>query len=162
MKVASRHILVVFLVLLVITGCGYSVKKSPVSSVRIGNIENMTSEARLDDRLSEALVAALLKNGIQVNSSAEHTIEGTLRSLSLSQLAEREELTTTYRVTIEGEFFLVGAEGEKTKLPSGGKYIVTFLSEGSLTPIIANKELAIEQAIEDLAEEISASVLYRR
>lgn len=157
-----RHILVALLALLAVSGCGYSVKKSTVTSVRIGDIENMTSQARLDDMLSDALAAALLKNGIEVRNNSEHSIEGTLKTLSLYQLSEREELATTYRVNIEGEFFLVGAEGERTRLPGGGKYIVTFSSEGSLTPVIANKELAIGRAVEDLAEEISASILYRR
>jgi len=148
------------MLMLALAGCGYTIKRSPVASVHIGMIENMTSEARLNDRLTEALVAAFMKNGIQVRGSSEHSVEGTIESLELNQLAEAGDVTTTYRVVVKGEFFLVGPDGKKTKLANTGKYIITFSSEGSLTPIIAGKELAIRQALDDMADEIAASVLF--
>jgi len=162
MKNLSGFILLMALCAAALQGCGYSVRRSPVSSVRIGAIENMTPEARLEDRLSEALVSSLLRNGIRVSPASDHAIEGTLKGLSLEQLSERDELTTTYRVIVDGEFFLTGPGGEKKRLAGGGKYIVTFSSRGDLTSVIAAKEIAVERALEDLAEEISASVLYMR
>jgi hypothetical protein len=161
MTKAIRYILIAVLTL-ALSGCGYSIKRSTVASVRIGDIENMTSEAKLEDRLAEALVASFMKNGIKVTGSSGHAVEGTLQTLELQQLSEEADLTTTYQVVIEGEFFLVPPEGEKKKLPGGGKYIVTFSSKGALTPIIANKELAIKQVLKNIAEEISAAVLYMR
>ncbi len=161
MNRAIRYILIACL-MLSLSGCGYSIKRSTVDSVRIGNIENMTSEAKLEDRFTEALTASFLKNGIKVSGNSGHSVEGTLQKLELRQLSEEADLTTTYQVVIEGKFFLVPPEGEKKELPGGGKYVVTFSSEGALTPIIANKELAIERALSDIAEEISAAVLYMR
>ena len=84
--------MVVATLMLALTGCGYTVKRSPVSSVHIGMIENMTSEARLNDRMTEALVASFMKNGIQVRGGSEHSVEGTLKSLELNQLAETLKL----------------------------------------------------------------------
>jgi hypothetical protein len=161
MTKAMRYIMIAVL-MLALSACGYSIKRSTVDSVRIGDIENMTSEAKLEDRLTEALLASFLKNGIKVTQSSGHSVEGTLETLELRQLSEKSAPTTTSQVVIKGEFFLVQPEGEKKELPGGGKYIVTFSSEGALTPIIANKELAIERALNDIAEEISAAVLYMR
>jgi hypothetical protein len=75
-------------------------------------------------------------------------------------MSEIDEVTTSYSVVVKGQFSLVAPDGKKTKLPGGGKYLVTFRSSDALTPVIANKELAIQQALEDWAEEISAAVLY--
>lgn len=159
MKRTFQYLLLAALAL-AISGCGYGIKKSPVKAVRIGDIENQTTEAKLEDRFAEALVASFMKNGIQVSGGSDHAVEGRLKKVALDGIAEVDDLTTIYRITIEGEFFLAGADGEKRKLPGGGKFIVTFSSEGALTPIMANKELAIEQALRDMAEEISAAVLY--
>lgn len=146
----------------VLWGCGYSVRRAPVDSVRIGPIENATYEARLEDRLAEVLAPELLKNGIRVDESSSYAIEGTLESLALESIAEADEVTTTYRVTITGRFVLRGPEGEERKLPGGGKYITIFSSRGDLTSVIAQKDLAIRRAVKDLAEEISAQILYMR
>lgn len=161
MTTIVRYILIACLIP-ALSACGYSIKRSTVDSVRIGNIENMTSEAKLEDRFTEALTDSFMKNGIRVSGSSGHSVEGTLETLDLRQLSEEADLTTTYQVVITGKFFLVPPEGEKKELPGGGKYVVTFSSEGTLTPIIANKELAIERALRDIAEEISAAVLYMR
>jgi hypothetical protein len=161
MKRTVKYILFVALALAV-SGCGYTIKRSPVTSVRIGDIENMTTEAKLDDRMTEALVSSFMKNGIKVSGGSDHSIEGTLESLELEQLAEEDEVTTSYQVIIEGQFFLVGPDGERTKLPGAGKYIVSFGSTGRLTPVIARKELAIQRALNNVAEEISAAVLYMK
>jgi hypothetical protein len=156
-----KYILIAAL-MLALSGCGYSVKRSSVDSVRIGEIENMTSEARLDDSLTEALVSAFMKNGIKVDRSSEYVLTGTLESLELAQLSEVNEVTTSYQVIITGKFFLVRPDREKSKLPGGGKFIVRLSSTGPLATVIANKELAIEQALSDFAEEISAEVLYMK
>ena len=63
---------------------------------------------------------------------------------------------------IKGEFSLKVPDGADKKLPGGGRFIVTFSSRGDLTSVIANKELAIERALGDMAEEISAALLYMR
>ncbi len=157
----SAHILVVALCMAVLSGCGYSMQKATMA-VKIGPVENMTGEAGLEDRLTEALVSSLMRNGIRVSGSSGNVIEGNLRSLALDVLSEETELSTTYRVTIEGEFSLRVPDGADKKLPGGGKFIVTFSSRGDLTSVIANKELAIEQALGDMAEEISAALLYMR
>ena len=161
MKSLIRCFLVVALCMAVLSGCGYSMQQTTMA-VKIGPVENMTGEAGLEDRLTEALVSSLMRNGIRVSGSSGNVINGNLRSLSLDVLSEQAELSTTYRVTIKGEFFLMVPDGADKKLPGGGKFIVTFSSRGALTSVIASKELAIERALGDMAEEISAALLYMR
>jgi outer membrane lipopolysaccharide assembly protein LptE/RlpB len=161
MKSLMRCFLVVALLMAVLSGCGYTMQKAPMA-VKIGPVENMTGEAGLEDRLTEALVSSLMRNGIRVDGSSGNVIKGNLRSLALDVLSEETEISTTYRVTIKGEFSLKVPDGADKKLPGGGRFIVTFSSRGDLTSVIADKELAIKQALGDMAEEISAALLYMR
>lgn len=159
---AVRLILAAALCVAVLWGCGYGIRRASINSVRIGAIENASYEARLEDRLAEALASELPKNGIRVDEDSGYAIEGTIETLSVESIAEANEVTTTYRITITGSFVLRGPGEEERKLPGSGKYITTFSSRGDLTSVIAQKDLAISRAVRDLAEEISAQILYMR
>jgi uncharacterized lipoprotein YajG len=144
-----------------LSGCGYSIKRSlPVKSVRLGRVENRTYEAKLQDRFYEALTRELTKNGIRVSKGAEHEIHGRIDALRLKSSAEQDELTVLYEITIDGEFFLKGPGGSEKRLKGTGEFIVTFTSSGELAKVMSNKETAIRQVLEDIAEEIVDSIIH--
>ncbi|MGD8351586.1 MAG: LPS assembly lipoprotein LptE, partial [Nitrospirota bacterium] len=107
-NMVARLMLAAGLCAAVLWGCGYGVRRAPGDPVRIGAIENSTYEGRLEDRLAEALASELLKNGIRVDDGADRAIEGTLETLTIESVAESDEVTTTYRITITGSFILRG------------------------------------------------------
>lgn len=146
--------------LLFLGACGYSVHRAPMDSVRLGKIENRTFEPKLEDRLNEALTGALLRNGIHIDPRAAHTVKGTVEEFHLRSLAEKERITVTYEVIIKGRFYLVDLEGRQRELRSSGVFIVTFGSEEVLERVLALKEEATLRALDDLSEELTASLLY--
>jgi hypothetical protein len=158
---ALIRILAVVICFSLLAGCGYSIKKSmPVSSVRLGEIENRTSEAKLQDRFREILTHELMKNGIRVSGKSEHEIHGFIGDLKLKGSAEAEDVTVVYEVTVGGSFFLRGPDGEDRPLKSEGEFIVDFSSSGELSNVMSQKEIAIRKALEDIAEELVDSLIH--
>jgi len=131
-----------------------------VEAVSIGRVENRTFEPKLGDRLNSALVAALLRNGIRVEDGAPHVLEGKITDFDLRSVAEKGGVTVAYEVLIKGDFFLMGPDGSRRKLRDRGVFIITFSSQGDLTGVLARKEEATLRALEDLSEELAASILY--
>ena len=159
----AAKLLVLALASLLLLSCGYSViKSSGIDSVSIGRIENLTSEAGVEDRLMRILAEEITKNGIRIDQAAEHVIEGSIKGFFLNSLSETNELATTYELVVQGVFTLVYPDGRRRDLPGGGKYIVTFSSVGSLKLVLAYKQRATETALRNMSEEIAASLLYIR
>lgn len=152
-----------FAACLLLSACGYAVQtSSPVESVSIGRIENRTFEPKLEDRLSDALVSAFLSNGIRIAGASPYTVKGTINDFELKNLAEKGGVAVRYEVVIKGDFFLVNPDGTSRKLRNSGVFIVSFPSEDALERVLALKEEATVRALNDLAEEIAASILYGR
>lgn len=154
--------LLVLLAALALSACGYSVRRPPVDSVRLGVIKNNTTEPKLEDRLYEALTTELMKNGIRVDSGSSHALEGTIDEITLRGTAEKDEVTVQYEVGINGSFFLVEQSGERKPLRKSNAFIVTFQSEGPLAEVVAFKERATITALRDMAAEIVTSIVNLR
>lgn len=150
--------------LLLVTCCGYRFhgKESlQFTSVKIGKIENRTYEPKLEDKFQRALADELLKNGIMISETAEHSINGTIDYFELKPLAEKDGLTVEYEVIIRGRFSLKLPDGNVKQLQSRGAFIVSFYNEGELQSVMASKEIAIEKALQDLSSEIRAGIIYQ-
>jgi len=144
-------------------GCGYSIQGSaalPVHAVSIGQIVNKTYEPRLEDKLQTALVQVLMNNGIALESSSEYRIEGVIKTYALSTLAAVAGTAVEYEVIIRGDFKLVEPGGKVKPLKGGGVFIVPFLSGGALEDVMARRDVAIMQALQDLSTELVMSLIY--
>jgi Lipopolysaccharide-assembly len=145
-------------------GCGYTVRGKaslPFSAVRIVKIENKTLEPKLQDRLYTALTEEFLKQGVDVNPYARYELRGTIKQFTLGILSEKSDIATEYEVTIKCDFKLTDPSGGIKEFKDiGSPFIVSFSGSGRLNDLIASKELASEQAIRDMAEEIVAVLLY--
>lgn len=150
------------LLILLFTGCGYSIRKTPVGSVNLGRIDNLTLEPKLEDRLAESLVLSLMKNGIRIDRRSDYTLSGAVNSFSLRGLSEKEGITVSYEVIVRGRFYLQNKEGQRRELSSRGLFIISFAGEGPLEGVLANKEEAVERALSDMADELAASIIYER
>lgn len=154
-----------FCLLLAVCGCGYTIHgraSLPFDSIQIGIIENKTLEPKLQDMLYRALTQEFLKEGISVQAHAGHKLSGTIKKFNLKVLSEKSDVASEYEVVILGDFKLADPSGKiKDFKGIGSPFIVSFAGSGSLNELIANKELASERAIGDMAMEIVAALLYR-
>jgi len=146
-----------------LAACGYSIQGKanlPFRTVSIGKIFNKTFEPRLEDKMQDALVEELLKNGFTLVQNSEYRIEGVIKVFQMKVFAEKNNVAVEYEVDIKGDFKLIGPDGKSKKLASEGIFIVSFLSTETLNVVMANKEVAIEQALRDFSTEIVASIIY--
>ena len=161
----SVQALTAFCLLFTFCGCGYTLHgrtSLPFDSIQIGRIENKTLEPKLQDMLYRALTEEFLKEGISVRAQAGHKLSGTINKFDLKVLSEKSDVASEYEVILHGDFKLVDPSGKVKNFKGiGSPFIVSFAGSGSLNELIANKELASERAIRDMAMEIVAALLYR-
>ncbi len=150
--------------LLTLSGCGYILQGRdtlPLTSVKIGRIENRTFEPKLEDKFQKALADELIRNGIMISKSARHVISGTINDFSLKPLSEKEGVASEYEVIIKANFFLTFPDGKVKELRNSGVFTVSFSGSGNIENIVAAKEQAAETAMRNLASEIRAGIVYQ-
>ncbi len=150
---------------LFIVCCGYTMHGKvdlPFQSITIGKIINKTFEPKLEDRLQVALVDELMKNGFLIDSNSGYRIDGVITSFALSTLSVKAGVAAEYGVTIKGDFKLIDPSGKARALRNHGVFIVSFSAADTLQDVIALKEQATEQAMQDLSSEIVASIIFDR
>lgn len=154
----------VFIILaLSVAGCGYTLRRSqPVESVRLGMIENMTYEPKLDDMILEALAVELSKKGIRVDEGSQYVIAGNIHEFRLRGIVEKKDVTVQYEVIMNGSFELVGPDGTRKSLKSSNVFMVNFGGEGELNTLLNMKDMALRAAASNIASEIVASIIYAR
>lgn len=149
--------------LFALSGCGYTLQGRdtlPLTSVKIGRIENKTFEPKLEDKFQKALADELIRNGIMISKSAGHVISGTINDFSLKPLSEKEGVASEYEVIIKARFFLTSPDGKVKELRNSGVFTVSFSGSGNIENIVAAKEQAAETAMRNLASEIRAGIVY--
>ncbi|HMK49948.1 MAG TPA: LPS assembly lipoprotein LptE [Thermodesulfovibrionales bacterium] len=153
------------LVAIGLSGCGYAIHTKaslPFDEIQIGTIENRTYEPKLQDRLNKSLTEEFLKQGISVRNNAGYKLSGVIRKFSLQVLSEKSDVAAEYEVTVIGDFKLADPKGNIKEFKDiGSPFIVSFSGAGQLNQLIANKELASERALQDMASEIVAALIYR-
>jgi hypothetical protein len=151
--------------LFAINGCGYTLhgrSALPFQDVAIGVIENKTVEPKLQDNLAVALTQEFLKEGITVTPAAQYKLSGVIHTFSLRILSEKSDVAAEYEVTIKGDFRIIDPSGKITEMKQvGSPFIVSFPSSGQLNELIAFKEQASNRALQDMAAEIVANLIYR-
>ena len=154
-----------YLVVLSLSGCGYTIHTKaslPFEDIQIGTIENKTYEPKLQDRLNKSLTEEFLRQGIAVRSNAGYKLSGVINKFALQVLSEKSDVAAEYEVTIIGDFKLTDPKGNIKEFKGiGSPFIVSFSGAGQLNQLIANKELASERALQDMASEIVAALIYR-
>lgn len=147
-------------------GCGYTLQTKanlPFDAVAIGRIENRTFEPKLQDRFNSELAETLMEYGFALNPSAQFRIEGDITGFELIILSEKNLTASEYQVTIKGSFRLVDtATAIATPLHSDSPFVTYFRSESGFESVLAQKELATNKALKDIAEELTRRILYKK
>lgn len=145
------------------SGCGYSIHGTadlPFRTITVGKVVNRTFEPGLDNRFKRAITDELIRNGFSLEDNAEHRIEGTITTFELRTLSEKSGVTAEYEVVIKGDFILSYPSSRQKTLRGSGLYIVSFQSTEKLGSVMALKQKATEKALQDLATELTASIIY--
>lgn len=157
-------LLVMTLSLIFLTHCGYGLHRHaqlPFEEIQVGEIENRTYEPKLQDILNRALTDELQKQGIQVRPSARFVLSGSVKSFSMVGVAEKGDIITEYQMHILADFTLKDKQGTAKEFRNiAPPFIVNVTGSGNFGTLLANKEIAEEQAMKDLASQIVGMLMY--
>ena len=157
-------LLVLLAPILLTAGCGYSVYNRaslPFTEIRIGNLDNMTLEPKLQDKLHQALVEEFAKYGVAVTPGAAPVLAGVIRNFSMVSLSEKNDVTVEYRFIIGVDFTYQDSTGKIREIKDRGlPFIVSFSGAGALQDLLANKTVAEQKAMSDLAKSIIGALIY--
>ncbi len=160
------RLLLIALVLLamLLGGCGYQIQKKealPFSELKIGVIENLTVEPKLQDRLHRAITREFLKQGVAVTPVAKLTLTGKVNKFEMISLSERAGISVEYRIICVADFRLTDGSGNVVTKGISSPFIVSFTASEDMGSIIAQKETAEEKAAEDIAVELVGAFIYK-
>lgn len=162
----KKLVLFAALVSLFLSGCGYTLQSRsnlPFQEVDLGRVENKTHEPKLEDRLARALGLVLPEYGIELSKSARHRIEAEIIKFELTALSEISLYVSEYQVTATTNIRVIDRQTrEVTTIPSSGPFITYFRSTGGIENVLANKELATDRAMRDIAQDVVQRVIYKK
>lgn len=166
-SLVTRYFLLFTCLLLLITlsGCGYTVHTRadlPFDTIAVGIIENRTREPKLQDMFSKVLAETFAQYAFRVNPSARYRLEGAITKFELRPLAEHDLVATQYKVVIKANFRLIDTvNGAVTPIVAESPFITYFSSTGRLETVLAQKEVSIVSAMQNLAQEVARRIIYR-
>lgn len=150
---------------LMIAGCGYSLHRKadlPFAEIRIGKIENLSHEPKLQDKLHKALVLEFTKNGISVTPNAGNVLSGVVRRFEMSSLSEKNDITVEYRITVDADFTYRDNDGNLREIRKVmSPFIISSSGPGEMTLLLGSRDLAEEKAAADIALGIVGALIYK-
>lgn len=164
---SRRLLLTTFLIsiVLLLNNCGYSIHRHaalPFSEISIGTIENKTVEPKLQDKLHKALVEEFIKQGISISPSSALKLSGTIYKFIMVSLSEKNGITVEYSVFINVDFKLADNKGGAKEIKNiSSPFIVSFAGSEDFGGLLANKDIAEEKALNDVAMQIVGALIYK-
>lgn len=166
-KLTVSNVLLGFacLAVLVTSGCGYSLhgkKDLPFTEIRIGKIENLSLEPKLQDKLHKALVREFTRNGITVTPSVGNVLSGVVRRFDMSSLSEKKDITVEYRIIIEADFTYKDSDGNvRVTKKVASPFIVSSPGSKDMGVLLGSRDVAEEKAVADIAMEIVGALIFK-
>lgn len=157
--------MIAFVSIVLLNNCGYSIHGHdalPFTEIKIGLIENKTLEPKLQDKLHKALTEEFLKQGIRINPAAKLKLTGIIHKFNMVSLSTKKGITIEYRVIINADFKLLDEKGDIKEIKNiSSPFIVSFTGSEDFGRLLANKDIAEEKALSDVAMQIVGSLIYR-
>ncbi len=147
-----------------LSSCGYSLherKDFRVEDVRIGKIENRTTEPRLDDKLAAALSNEMLREGLILKDDSKNEVYGTIDKIQYLGISETGIVFNAYEIILKGKFYLRTADGKSIQLRGENPFITTFPASADLNTVFADREVALDSALKGLSTEIVSGIVYK-
>lgn len=162
----KKLVLIAVLMSLILSGCGYTMQSRsnlPFQEVDLGRIGNMTHEPKLEDRLARAFGQVLPEYGIDLSKSARYRIEAEIAKFDMVALSEISLYVSEYQVTALTNVRLIDRQTNAvTSISSSGPFVTYFRSTGGIESVLANKELATDRAMRDIAQDIVQRIIYKK
>lgn len=154
-----------YLAVAMTAGCGYSLHRKadlPFTEIRIGKIENLSLESKLQDKLHKALVREFTKNGIAVTPSVGNVLSGVVRRFEMSSLSEKKDISVEYKIAIDAEFTYRDNEGKVREIKKVmSPFIISSAGSQDIAVILGSRDLAEDKAMADIAMEIVGALIYQ-
>lgn len=154
-----------FISFILLNGCGYSVHRYsslPFTEIKIGLIENRTLEPRLQDKLHKALTEEFLNHGISINPAAGLKITGIIHNFDMVVLSEKNGVAVEYQIVIKADFRIIDEKGDIKDIKNiSSPFIVSFSGAEEFGRLLANRDVAEERALSDVAMQIVGSLIYK-
>lgn len=145
-------------------GCGYSLHRQadlPFTEIRIGKIENLSLEPKLQDKLHKALVREFTRNGITVTPSVGNVLSGVVRKFEMSSLAEKKDITVEYRITVDADFTYRDNDGKVEIKRVISPFIISTSGSRDMALLLGSRDMAEEKAVAEIAVEIIGALIYK-
>jgi len=143
--------------------CGYSIHTKadlPFQEIYLRNVENITLEPGLQDKMRKIAYQTLADNGFTLTSSANRVIDIQIKKYSMVTLSEIGLNTVEYQILIDIRVnFYEGQQKIKEFSPSS-PFITFFRTTRDLQSVIANKELAIESLLRDICDDMIRKLIF--
>lgn len=153
----------IFLLLFLIS-CDYRIQKKaelPFQEIYLRNVENLTVEPGLQDKLRNIAYRALVANGFNVTSSADRIMDLQITNYRLSTLSEVGLNTVEYQVSMNVKVFIFDRSGHKIREFSPSSPFTTyFRTSRELQRIIADRNLAIESLMRDICDDMIRKLIF--
>jgi outer membrane lipopolysaccharide assembly protein LptE/RlpB len=145
--------------------CGYSIHTKadlPFQEIYLRNVENLTLEPGLQDKMRKIAYQTLADNGFMLNSSANKVIDIQIKNYRMVTLSEIGLNTVEYQIVMDVRVnFYEGQQKIKEFSPSS-PFITFFRTTRDLQSVIANKELAIESLLRDICEDMIRKLIFEK
>lgn len=155
----------VCLAVLMMTGCGYSVHRKadlPFTEIRIGKIENLSIEPKLQDKLHKALVKEFTRNGITVTPAAVNVLSGVVRKFEMSSLSEKKDITIEYKIVIDADFTYKDTDGKVLQMKKiSSPFIIASPGSRDMGVVLGSRDMAEDKATADIAMEIVGALIFK-
>lgn len=159
-----KPLIISLLLLILFSGCGYRLQTKaelPFESVSIGEIKNLTYEPKLQDKMRQSLIDALMTQGFRISKNAKYRIDGDLTAFNLTVLSEVGLTASEYSVDLTGNFVITDTEnGKSYPVKTYRPFTTHFTVKERLSEVIDQKELYTKRACNELASEIVWFMLY--
>jgi outer membrane lipopolysaccharide assembly protein LptE/RlpB len=164
----KRKILNIFTFLLIFSlilqSCGYRIYTKadlPFQELYFRNVENLTLEPGLQDKIRKIAYQTLIDNGFTLTSSASRVLDVQIKNYRLITLSEIGLNTVEYQIVMEVKAILYDEKGNKIKeFTPSSPFTTFFRTTRDLPNVIANKELAIDSLIRDICDDMVRKLIF--
>ncbi len=156
----------VFIIVFMLSGCGYSVMKRfspPFNEIYIANINNNTFEPKLQDKLRRALAETLSEYGFEVTAASRYRLEADITKFEIKSISEMDLITTEYLLLLSCNFRLIDTQtGSVNKIEGiSDPFTKYFIAKGKLERVIAQKEAETDSSMRDISRELIRYITHK-
>ena len=144
--------------------CGYSIHTKadlPFQEIYLRNVENLTLEPGLQDKMRKIAYQTLADNGFTLTSSAEKVLDIQIKNYKVSSLSEIGLTTVEYQILIDIKVTLYDGKTNKTiEFNPASPFTTYFRTTKGLQSVIADRDIAIESLMRDICDDMVRRLIF--